>query len=164
MEGEIRHRMASYEIAVIGGGIVGLATALALREAGAASLIVLEAEAEVAAHQTGHNSGVIHSGLYYKPCSLKATLCTQGRQLLLDFCECEGIAHETCGKLVVAVDDDELPRLDALAERGLANGLHLRKLAAAEIKEYEPHVEGVAGLWVPCKQLFEQLPNHGPSV
>lgn len=141
--------MTTYDIAVVGGGIVGLATALALQEAGAGSLIVLEAEAAVAAHQTGHNSGVIHSGLYYKPGSLKATLCTQGRQLLLDFCEREGIAYETCGKLVVALDRSELPRLDALAERGLANGLHLRRLAAGELREYEPHVEGIAGLWVP---------------
>ena len=141
--------MTTYHMAVVGGGIVGLATALALHEAGTGSLIVLEAESQVAAHQTGHNSGVIHSGLYYKPGSLKATLCTQGRQLLLDFCEQEGIAYETCGKLVVALTRDELPRLDALAERGAANGLQLRPLTAAELKEYEPHVAGIAGLWVP---------------
>ena len=141
--------MKSYAIAVIGGGIVGLATALALQEQGAGPLIVLEAEKQVAAHQTGHNSGVIHSGLYYKPGSLKATLCTQGRRLLLDFCVQEGIATETCGKLVVALDPGELSRLDALAERGAANGLALRRLSAGELKEHEPHVAGVAGLWVP---------------
>jgi len=138
-----------YEIAVIGGGIVGLATALALHEQGAKSLILLEAEEQVAAHQSGHNSGVIHSGLYYKPGSYKATLCAEGRRLLLDFCNQEGIAHETCGKLVVALDHSEMPRLAVLAERGAANGLHLRPLPAAELKEYEPHVAGVAGLWVP---------------
>lgn len=141
--------MARYDIAVVGGGIVGLATALALSEAGAGSLIVLEAEPEVAAHQTGHNSGVIHSGLYYKPGSLKAGLCTEGRQLLIEFCDREGIAHEQCGKLVVAVDSGELPRLEALAERGVANGLQLCRLSAGELKEYEPHVAGIAGLWVP---------------
>ncbi len=141
--------MSSVDIAVIGGGIVGLATALALRESQAGSLIVLEAEKEVAAHQTGHNSGVIHSGLYYKPGSLKATLCIQGRELLYTFCREQGIAHERCGKLVVALQPDELPRLEALAERGLANGLQVRRLDAAQLKEYEPHVAGLAGLWVP---------------
>lgn len=139
----------TFDMAVIGGGIVGLATALALHEAEAGSLIVLEAEAQIAAHQTGHNSGVIHSGLYYKPGSLKAALCTEGRRLLIDFCAEEGIPYEICGKLVVALTKEELPRLDALAQRGAANGLQLRRLSAGELKEYEPHVAGIAGLWVP---------------
>jgi (S)-2-hydroxyglutarate dehydrogenase len=138
-----------YDIAIIGGGIVGLATALAFVEAGVRSLIVLEAEDRVAAHQTGHNSGVIHSGLYYKPGSLKATLCTEGRTRLYAFCAAHGIAHDRCGKLVVATQADELPRLAALEERGLANGLQLRRLTSEELKAYEPHVTGIAGLWVP---------------
>jgi L-2-hydroxyglutarate oxidase len=141
--------MSIVDIAVVGGGIVGLATALALSEQRPGSILVLEAEEEIAAHQTGHNSGVIHSGLYYKPGSLKATLCTEGRELLYAFCEQHGITYDRCGKLVVALAEDELPRLDALAERGLANGLQVRKLSAHEIKEYEPHVAGIAGLWVP---------------
>jgi L-2-hydroxyglutarate oxidase len=141
--------MAIYDMAVVGGGIVGLATALALSEHRGGSLVLLEAEEEIAAHQTGHNSGVIHSGLYYKPQSLKATLCAEGREALYAFCAEQAIPHERCGKLVVALDADELPRLDALEERGRANGLQLRRLDRSEIKEVEPHVAGIAGLWVP---------------
>lgn len=136
------------EYAIVGGGIVGLATALALTEAGVRSIAVLEAEAEVAAHQTGHNSGVIHAGLYYRPGTLKAKLCTEGREALYAFCAAEGIPHERCGKLVVAANDEEVARLDTLAERARANGLTPRRLTGAELREYEPHVAGVAGLWV----------------
>ena len=141
--------MTTFDIAIVGGGIVGLATALALSEQRPGSIVVLEAETDIATHQTGHNSGVIHSGLYYKPGSLKASLCIAGRELLYAFCEQQGIAYDRCGKLVVATTEDELPRLDALAERGLANGLQLRKLSGHDMKEYEPHVAGLAGLWVP---------------
>jgi (S)-2-hydroxyglutarate dehydrogenase len=141
--------MSIVDIAVIGGGIVGLATALALSEQRPRSIVVLEAENEIATHQTGHNSGVIHSGLYYKPGSLKATLCMEGRELLYAFCEQHEIAYDRCGKLVVANTEDELPRLDALAARGLANGLQLRRLNRSEIQQYEPHATGAAGLWVP---------------
>ncbi|MFN8464641.1 MAG: L-2-hydroxyglutarate oxidase [Caldilineaceae bacterium] len=141
--------MTTFDIAIVGGGIVGLATALALSEQRPGSIVVLEAESDIATHQTGHNSGVIHSGLYYKPGSLKASLCIEGRELLYAFCEEQGIAYDRCGKLVVATTEDELPRLDALAERGVANGLQVRKLSGHELKEYEPHVAGLAGLWVP---------------
>jgi L-2-hydroxyglutarate oxidase len=141
--------MSIFDVAVVGGGIVGLATALALSEQGRGSIVVLEAEEDVARHQTGHNSGVIHSGLYYKPGSLKAKLCTEGRELLYAFCEEHGIAYDRCGKLVVAIEEEELPRLEALAARGLANGLQLRRLEAQELKQHEPHVAGIAGLWVP---------------
>jgi L-2-hydroxyglutarate oxidase len=141
--------MSTVEIAVVGGGIVGLATALALSEGGRGPIVVLEAENEIAGHQTGHNSGVIHSGLYYKPGSLKATLCTEGRELLYAFCDRHSIAYNRCGKLVVATEETELPRLEALAARGLANGLQLRRLNGRELHEYEPHVAGIAGLWVP---------------
>lgn len=137
-----------FEYAIVGGGIVGLATALALLEAGARSLVVLEAEGGVAAHQTGHNSGVVHAGVYYRPGSLKARLCTEGREALYAFCEADGIAYDRCGKLIVATDEQEVARLDALAERAWANGLTPKRLAKGDLREYEPHVHGVAGLWV----------------
>jgi len=138
-----------YDVGIIGGGIVGLATAMALVNSGVNSVIVLEAEDRLAAHQTGNNSGVIHSGLYYKPGSLKALNCVAGREALYRFCREQGIAHEACGKLVVATRQDEIAALDALEKKGMANGLKgLRRLNAAELKECEPHVAGIAGLWV----------------
>lgn len=137
------------EVAVVGGGLVGAATALALAEAGR-SVAVLEAEDRLAVHQSGHNSGVIHSGLYYKPGSLKAQLCVEGARSLYRFCAEEGIAHERCGKLVVATHPEELPRLDELERRGRENGLAgLRRLWADEIRDIEPHAAGIAALHVP---------------
>jgi L-2-hydroxyglutarate oxidase len=133
--------------AVIGGGIVGIATALALAERGHAP-VVLEAEDGLARHQTGHNSGVIHSGLYYKPGSLKARMCRAGLEAMYRFCAEEGVPTRRCGKLVVAVRADELPRLATLEERGRANGVTLRRLGPEEIKEHEPEVVGLAGLWI----------------
>lgn len=139
-----------YTIAIIGGGIVGLATALKLLERRPLKLIVIEAEEKIAVHQTGHNSGVIHSGLYYKPGSLKARNCVAGREAMYAFCQEHGIAHERCGKVVVATHPSEIPRLDNLEARGRANGLQgLRRLRPEEIKEYEPHVAGIDGLHVP---------------
>lgn len=138
----------SPEVTVVGGGIVGLATAwqLALRGLG---VTVLEAEDELGRHQTGHNSGVIHSGLYYRPGSLKALLCTEGRDALYRLCAEEGIAHRRTGKLVVAVDESELPRLDELERRGRANGLSgLERLDGGQIRDRFPWLAGVAGLWV----------------
>lgn len=132
---------------VIGGGIVGLATALAMAERGHPPT-VLEAETRLASHQTGHNSGVIHSGLYYKPGSLKALTCRAGLDAMYGFCQEEGIPHRRCGKLVVAVRGDELPRLAVLEERGRANGVTVRRLTPEEIREREPEVAGIAGLWV----------------
>lgn len=138
------------DVAIVGGGLVGLATALALAEGHGRTVAVLEAEDRLAAHQSGHNSGVIHSGLYYKPGSLKAKLCVEGARALYRFCEEEGIAHERCGKLVVATREDELSRLDDLERRGQANGLSgLRRLRKEEIPEHEPHAAGIAALWVP---------------
>lgn len=138
-----------YDVAIIGGGIVGMATAMALTQQARLSLIVLEAEDHLAAHQTGHNSGVIHSGLYYKPGSLKAKNCVEGREAMYQFCEEHGIAHDHCGKVVVALKESELPALNLLEERGRANGLEgLKRLTAEEIKEYEPHANGIAGLHV----------------
>lgn len=132
---------------VIGGGIVGLATGLAMAERDVPP-IVLEAEGHLAAHQTGHNSGVIHSGLYYKPGSIKARTCRAGLEAMYRFCAEEGVPYRRCGKLVVAVREEELPRLATLEDRGRANGVTLRRLGPEEIREYEPEVVGIAGLWV----------------
>jgi L-2-hydroxyglutarate oxidase len=139
---------ASCEVAVAGGGLVGLATAMAL--AGRRLRVtVLEAEDRIAGHQSGHNSGVIHSGLYYRPGSLKAALCVAGSRALYRLCAEEGIAHERCGKLVVAASPAELPRLDELERRGRANGLAgIRRLTGDEIREIEPQAAGIAGLHV----------------
>ncbi len=137
------------DVAVIGGGIVGCATAMALARRGL-SVEVLEAEPRLASHQTGHNSGVIHSGIYYRPGSLKATLCAEGRRALYDFCEEHGIPHRRCGKLVVATTPEEAVRLDDLEARGRANGLSgLRRVGSDGMREFEPAVAGLSGLVVP---------------
>lgn len=142
---------ANFDVAVAGGGIVGCATALALLEAHPGlRLVLLEKEERLAAHQTGHNSGVIHAGLYYRPGSLKARNCTLGREALYAFCAEHAIPHERCGKVVVAVDERELPALDELERRGRANGLDgLERLDAAQVRVREPHAAAVAGLFVP---------------
>ncbi len=138
----------NYDIIVIGGGIVGLATAMAICKQ--AKTLVIEAEERLAMHQTGNNSGVIHSGLYYKPGSLKAGNCVKGRQALYAFCKEHGIAHDQCGKVVVATREDELPALEELYRRGSENGLTgLKKITPDEIRDIEPHVRGIAGLYVP---------------
>lgn len=140
----------TYDIAIIGGGIVGLATAMTLSSRRPLSLIVLEAEDRLAAHQTGNNSGVIHAGVYYKPGSLKARNCVTGREAMYQFCREHGIPHERCGKVIVATQEDELDRLAALEERSRANGLQgVRRLGPEEVGEIEPHVAAVAGLLVP---------------
>lgn len=140
-----------YDLAVVGAGIVGLAVAreFALRRPGA-RLIVIDRQACVGYHQTGHNSGVIHSGVYYKPGSLKARLCVQGARLMQEFCDANAIAYERCGKLIVAVRDDELPRLAELEARGRANGVPgLRRVEAGQISDIEPECRGLAGLHSP---------------
>ncbi len=141
----------SFDIVVIGGGIVGVATAMVLlqRQPGL-RLVVLEKEPRLAAHQTGHNSGVIHSGLYYRPGSLKARNCVAGREALYRFCSDHQVAHRRCGKLVVATHAAELAPLAELERRGRENGLcGLQRLDAGQLREYEPHAAGIAGLWVP---------------
>ncbi len=140
-----------YDAVVAGGGIVGCATALALTaNHPGLKLLLLEKETRLAAHQTGHNSGVIHAGLYYKPGSLKAANCTAGREALYAFCAEHGIPHENCGKVVIAVDERELPALDELERRGRANGLAgLERLDAAQVREREPHAAALGGLFVP---------------
>jgi L-2-hydroxyglutarate oxidase len=141
----------TYDVVIVGAGIVGLATALRILEQRRGTrLLVLEKEHRIAQHQTGHNSGVIHSGLYYKPGSLKAKNCREGYRQLLDFCKSEGIAHDICGKVVVAVDESELGPLDELHRRGMANGLTgLRYLTAEELREFEPGCAGIKALFVP---------------
>ena len=152
----------TYDIVIVGGGIVGLATAMALSRREALSLILIEAEEKLASHQTGHNSGVIHSGLYYKPGSSKARNCVEGREAMYRFCSEHGIAHEACGKIVVATSEEELPALTKLQERGTANGLeNIRQLTAEELQEYEPHTAGLAGLHVPQTGIVDYVQVAG---
>lgn len=149
-----------YAVAIIGGGIVGLAVARELCRSHRVSVVVLEAEEALASHQTGHNSGVIHSGLYYRPGSRKATQCAAGRDALYRYCERHGIAHERCGKVVVATGANQVPILDELEARGRANGLYgLRRLGRDELREREPHAAGVAALLVPQTGIV-----HYPAV
>jgi (S)-2-hydroxyglutarate dehydrogenase len=140
----------SYDVIIIGGGLVGLATAMALlAQRPGLQLAVLEKEGAVGTHQSGHNSGVIHAGLYYQPGSLKARLCTAGRLAMMEFAEQHEIPYRQTGKLVVATREGELARLASLAERGRANGLAVREIGAAEIAEIEPSVRGIAALHIP---------------
>ncbi|MBB6053406.1 L-2-hydroxyglutarate oxidase [Armatimonas rosea] len=138
-----------FDYAVIGGGIVGLATLVELgKRHPTARLLLVEKEDRWAAHQTGHNSGVIHSGIYYKPGSAKARMAVAGARRMVEFCQQHGVAHERCGKLIVASHPDELPRLETLAERALANGVPVERLGPERLTDYEPAVRGVGGLWV----------------
>ncbi len=139
-----------HEYAIIGGGIVGLATAMAVgKKYPKARVIVLEKEQDVAQHQTGRNSGVIHSGIYYKPGSLKARFAMEGNRSMVEFCREHGIKHEVCGKVIVAAKVSELPLLDSLFQRGLDHGLAVARLAPEQVQEIEPHVSCVAGIKVP---------------
>ena len=166
---------ARADVVVIGAGIIGLAVAHELggrdprRE-----IIVIDKEDRLAAHQTGRNSGVLHSGLYYKPGSLKARTATAGRARMVEFCREHGIAHEVCGKVVVATAAEELPRLAALEERGRANGLALERIDAGRLREVEPHAAGIAALFVPetgiadfravCERLATVVVERGGQV
>jgi (S)-2-hydroxyglutarate dehydrogenase len=140
-----------FDIAIIGGGIVGLATGMALKSQFPQwSLAILEKEPELANHQTGHNSGVIHAGIYYKPGSYKAKLCVEGARLMTEFCDENGVRYDRCGKLIVATGDEELPRLQALYERGTANGIRGLELVGPErIRDIEPHARAVRALFSP---------------
>jgi len=146
-----------YDIVIIGGGIVGLATAYRLKETKPnLNIVLLEKENGLAKHQTGNNSGVIHSGIYYKPGSLKALNCINGYKQLLDFCNRENIEYELCGKIIVATREDELERLEGLYQRGILNGLtEIKRISGSEIKNYEPHATGIAGIWVPYTGIID---------
>jgi len=147
----------NFDIVVIGGGIVGLSTALhASRRFPQLHLLLVEKEDRVARHQSGHNSGVIHSGIYYKPGSLKAKLCVEGAAAMVAFCREHGIPHEICGKLIVATTDEEIPRLQELLERGQANGIAgLKLLSREQAREIEPHCSGVGWLHVPATGITD---------
>jgi (S)-2-hydroxyglutarate dehydrogenase len=146
-----------YDIVIIGGGIVGLATGLKLKEKKPdLKIAILEKENKIALHQTGNNSGVIHAGVYYKPGSLKAINCRRGYQMLIDFCRKENVKYELCGKLIVAVTREEIPRLDALYERSIQNGLTaIKRIGREEIKDYEPHATGLAAIHVPYTGIID---------
>ncbi len=148
-----------YDIIIVGAGIVGLATAFKLkRKAPGLTILILEKESKVGQHQTGHNSGVIHSGLYYQPGSLKARNCIKGYGELLEFCDQYHVPYEICGKLVVATRKQELPLLENLRQRGNQNGLQgIKHIPGGQLKEYEPHVNGLAGLWVPQTGIIDYL-------
>ncbi|MEO6955749.1 MAG: L-2-hydroxyglutarate oxidase [Antricoccus sp.] len=160
---------------VIGAGIVGLATAKALQEADPnATIVIVEKESRVAVHQTGHNSGVIHSGIYYKPGSQKALMCRAGAASMIEFAQQNGIGFEKTGKLIVATDTSEIPRMEAIHQRGLDNGIPVHRISAAEALDYEPHVSAVAALRVDstaivdfvgvCEVLLTQVQQHGADV
>lgn len=165
-----------YDVAIIGGGIVGLATAYQiLQEEPSTKLIILEKEDAEAKHQTGHNSGVIHSGLYYKPGSLKAKNCIDGYHMLLAFADKHNIPYDLCGKVVVATDESEIPELEKLYHRGIENGLEGMKIIdSEELKEYEPHVTGVKAIVVPqtgiidyklvAKKYLEDVQDAGGEI
>ena len=164
------------DVLIIGGGVVGLAVALEItRQFPRRRLLLIEKEDQVARHQSGHNSGVIHSGVYYKPGSLKARLCVAGAAAMVEFCQTHGIPHTVCGKVIVATRDDELSRLEDLRKRGEANGLTgLRLVGPDELKEIEPHASGLQALVVPstgttdyavvCQRYAELITANGGKV
>jgi len=163
----------SWDVAIVGGGLVGLATAYRLSEDGL-RIVVLEKEAAVAQHQSGRNSGVIHAGVYYRPGSQKARLSRAGKATLEAFCEAEGIPFTRSGKVVVAVTEDEVPRLRQLEERARANGVELEAIGPERLREIEPHARGVKALWVPetgvvdfgtvAARLAERLTERGVEI
>ena len=145
-----------YDIAIVGGGIVGLSTAMALlHRAPTLKLVLLEKEGDWAVHQSGHNSGVIHSGIYYQPGSLKARFCRDGNRSMVAFCQTHGIPYDVCGKVIVATDAVELPMLETLYQRGLQNGLNVAKLNREQVQDIEPHVSCLAGIQVPSTGIAD---------
>ncbi|MGF1634284.1 MAG: L-2-hydroxyglutarate oxidase [Phycisphaerae bacterium] len=167
--------MRQADILIIGGGIVGLATAYQLtRRHPDRTVIVLEKEDHLAPHQTGHNSGVLHSGIYYKPGSMKAINCRRGKAMMEQFCRDEGIDHDICGKVVVAVDEKELLALEGIFDRGQKNGVDCRMIEAEELRELEPHAAGIKAIHVPetgivnyrqcCIRMAERVKEAGGDV
>lgn len=149
--------MSSKKVIIVGGGIVGLATAYQLIELNPESeIIILEKETDICQHQTGNNSGVIHSGIYYKPGSLRALNCTRGYKMLLKYCQENNIKHEICGKVIVATHESEIVRLENIYKRGIENQLHgIKIIGPDELKEYEPHVTGIKGIYVPQTGIID---------
>jgi L-2-hydroxyglutarate oxidase len=148
--------MANYDFTIVGGGIVGAATAMHLAQRfPGARLLLLEKEDQPCLHQTGRNSGVIHSGIYYKPGSFKARFARAGATSMVAFCKEHGLTHEVCGKVIVATEKAELPLLENLYQRGLQNGLPVKRITAQEVQEHEPHVQCLAGLWVPTTGIVD---------
>jgi L-2-hydroxyglutarate oxidase len=167
--------MKTADVIIIGGGIIGLATAYNLLQLyPGKSILILEKENRIALHQSGHNSGVLHSGIYYKPGSTKAATCRAGKQAMLDFCAAEGISYEICGKVIVAVDESEIDRLNALYERGRANGVNCRMIERAQLAELEPHTAGIKAIHVSetgivdykqvCARLAARLEERGSEI
>jgi len=167
--------MQSSDVAIIGGGIVGLATAYRLTQRfPKARLVLLEKEVDLAHHQTGHNSGVLHSGIYYKPGSLKAINCRAGKRAMEDFCRQEGIAFDICGKVIVAVDESDLPALERIYDRGQANGIDCTLIERERLAELEPHAAGIRAIHVPeagivdysqvCQKLAEHVSRHDGRI
>ncbi|RVE83808.1 L-2-hydroxyglutarate oxidase [Sinorhizobium meliloti] len=164
-----------YDYCIIGGGIVGLATAMALQERmGGASIVLLEKERELARHQTGHNSGVIHAGIYYAPGSLKAKLCREGAEATKEFCTGNGISFETCGKLLVATNDAEIERMESLEERAQQNGIEYTRLSMSQLRSDEPNIAGLSALLVHatgivdysavCRAMAERIEVRGGEI
>ena len=167
--------MLTADVAIIGGGIVGLATGYELgNRFPAEKLVLLEKEAGLAEHQTGRNSGVIHSGIYYKPGSLKAVNCREGRQALVQFCQREGVAHRICGKVIVALEESELPALERIFERGQANEVKCEVIGPERLSELEPHAAGIRAIHVPeagivdfkgvCQRLAAHIERAGGTI
>lgn len=167
--------MKTADVIIIGGGIIGLATAYNLLQLyPGKSILILEKENRLALHQSGHNSGVLHSGIYYKPGSMKAATCRAGKQAMETFCAAEGISYEICGKVIVAVDESEIDRLNTLYERGRANGVNCRMIERAELAELEPHAAGIKAIHVSetgiidykqvCARLAARLEERGSEI
>ena len=167
--------MSKASVVIVGGGIVGLATAWQWgRSHPNESLILLEKEDSIAKHQTGHNSGVLHSGIYYKPGSMKAINCRQGKKLMEKFCRDEEITYEICGKVIVATREEEMPALEQIFSRGQANGVNCEKIDQSRLKELEPHVNGISGIHVPeagivdysevCVKLQKKIQEQGNQI
>ncbi len=167
--------MNQTNVAIIGGGIVGLATAYRLLERlPSTKVTILEKEASLAFHQTGRNSGVLHSGIYYKPGSLRATNCREGKKAMEEFCQREGVAYDICGKVIVAVTEDELPKMQDIFSRGQANGVHCELIGPERLHQLEPHAAGIAAIHVPeagivdypgvCQKLADRIREKGGTI
>lgn len=166
---------ATFDVIIIGGGIVGLSTAYQLAQRSPElSVALIEKESRVGQHQSTHNSGVLHSGIYYKPGSLKARLCGRGRTEMVEFCERENIGHEVCGKVIVAAVEAERPSLERIHARGLENGVRCEKIGRSELAKREPAARGIEAIWVPdagivdfagvCNKLAQRIGEHGHRV